>query len=110
MTEEQARNALAQRREALEKISERAAESRKPVVLDPQSVGRVSRIDAMQMQAMAQATEARRQQDLRRIEAALARLDAGEWGWCARCGEEIEPGRLSFDPAIPTCRACASGG
>nr|WP_304502923.1 TraR/DksA C4-type zinc finger protein [Caldovatus aquaticus] len=42
-----------------------------------------------------------------RIAAALARIESGEYGWCARCGEPIAPGRLAPDPALPTCVACA---
>ena len=49
-------------------------ESRATVMLDQQSVGRLSRMDALQGQAMAQAGEDRRQLLLRRIEAALARI------------------------------------
>jgi RNA polymerase-binding transcription factor DksA len=41
------------------------------------------------------------------IEAALARLDAGSYGRCIRCGEPISPERLSARPAAPTCIRCA---
>jgi DnaK suppressor protein len=66
-------------------------------------------MDAMQQQAMALATERRRAAARARVDAALARVEAGEYGWCARCGEAIAPGRLALDPAIPTCVACAAG-
>ena len=46
----------------------------KPVELDQTSVGRLSRMDAMQVQAMAQETERRRHLDLQRVQAALERL------------------------------------
>lgn len=82
-------------------------EDRAPVTLDPASIGRLSRADALQRQAMAQAAAARRILERRRIEAALERLARGTWGECARCGEPIEPARLALDPAIPFCRACA---
>jgi DnaK suppressor protein len=49
----------------------------------------------------------RRAVALARIAAALARIESGEYGWCARCGEPIAPGRLAPDPALPTCVACA---
>ena len=94
---------------ALTGASEASAATRDPVVLDQASLGRLSRMNAMQQQAMALATERRRIVALARIEAALARLDAGDYGWCTGCGEAISPKRLALDPAIPTCIACAEG-
>jgi len=88
-------------------LSEAANEDRKPVELDQQSVGRLSRMDSIQVQAMAKAADARRAQELRRIEAALKRVDADEYGWCVACGEAIEPKRLEVDPAAPQCAVCA---
>lgn len=37
---------------------------------------------------------------------ALERLDAGTWGACLRCGEEIEASLLDIDPTTRFCRAC----
>lgn len=96
-------------RAALEGSSQDTAGSRAPVELDQTSVGRLSRVDAIQAQAMAQATERRRAETIRRINQALARLDAGTFGACVMCGEDIAPKRLALDPAIPTCLDCASG-
>lgn len=79
------------------------------VTLDQQSVGRLSRMDALQGQAMAKATAARRDAQRKRIAAAFARMDEGEYGYCIDCGEEIAPARLDLDPAVPTCISCASG-
>jgi RNA polymerase-binding transcription factor DksA len=42
------------------------------------------------------------------IDAALARLDAGTYGACQRCGATIAPGRLEARPSARTCIACAS--
>ncbi|MGK7871300.1 TraR/DksA family transcriptional regulator [Falsiroseomonas sp. E2-1-a20] len=95
-------------RAALTGISAASMESRGPVELDQTSVGRLSRMDAIQQQAMALATERRRSGSLQRIEAALARIEAGEFGWCGQCGEPIAPGRLALDPATLNCVACAS--
>lgn len=95
-------------RAALETASDTAAEIRGPVTLDQQSVGRLSRMDALQVQAMAVATEERRRQQIARIEAALKRLDDGTYGACVICGEEIAPKRLALDPAVPTCIRCAA--
>jgi DnaK suppressor protein len=88
-------------------ISEAGDVDRKPVELDQQSVGRLSRMDSMQVQAMAKAADARRVTELRRIDAALARVEEGEYGYCVACGEEIETKRLEVDPAAPRCAGCA---
>jgi len=85
------------------------AEERTPVELDQQAVGRLSRMDALQVQAMALETSRRRGVELRRIAAALARIDEGEYGFCLECGEEIAVRRLEFAPAAPLCIGCASG-
>ncbi|MES2145961.1 MAG: TraR/DksA C4-type zinc finger protein [Pseudomonadota bacterium] len=50
------------------------------------------------------------QHDLRRIEAALNRIDRGEYGVCVRCGAKIEEARLDALPETPFCRACATSG
>lgn len=84
------------------------AEGQKVVTLDQQSVGRLSRMDALQGQAMAQATSARRTMRRARIIAALARIDAGAFGTCTECGEDIAMKRLALDPTTPTCITCAS--
>jgi len=41
------------------------------------------------------------------IKAALARLDAGEYGICQSCGERIGDARLDILPFTPFCAACA---
>jgi len=82
-------------------------EDRAVVVLDQQSVGRLSRMDALQNQAMAQETQRRRSQERARISAALQRIDEGEYGWCAECGEAIAPKRLDVDPMAVMCAKCA---
>ena len=79
------------------------------VELDQQAVGRLSRMDALQNQAMALAQQTRRDNQTRRLNAALARIDAGEYGYCDDCGEDIAPKRLQLDPAASKCISCASG-
>ncbi|MEQ8395774.1 TraR/DksA C4-type zinc finger protein [Thalassobaculum sp.] len=103
------RQALTERLDELQRSTDSTADSRKPVELDQASVGRLSRMDAMQMQAMAQATERLRGQQIDRVRAALKRIDDGDYGYCVACGEEIEPKRLAVDLTVPTCIDCASG-
>jgi DnaK suppressor protein len=95
--------------QALEQWDDGTGASRGPVELDQSSVGRLSRMDAMQMQAMALATRRRRLDQAHRIRVALQRLVEGAYGYCVNCGEPIAPARLDLDPAVPTFIACASG-
>jgi len=104
---EAVRARLLQRRAALEDQSRSSAEARRPVELDQQSVGRVSRVDALQQQAMAQASEANRREEVRRIDAALKRLADGDYGFCQACDEPIPVKRLNVDPTATLCVSCA---
>lgn len=83
--------------------------ARQIVTLDQQSVGRLSRMDAMQQQAMANATEARRQARILQLTAALERLKSGEFGYCVDCGEDIAPSRLNANPTVTKCISCQNG-
>jgi len=78
-----------------------------PVDLDQTSVGRLSRMDAMQAQQMALDTAWRRKQELAMVEGALRRIESGEYGFCFDCGEEIDVRRLSVAPTSTRCVACA---
>jgi len=101
------RKILIARREELEQLSQNSAEARETVTLDQASVGRLSRMDAIQQQAMAQATERQRAVEISRIENALKRLDEDEYGFCVQCGEDISVKRLEIDPAATHCIKCA---
>ena len=94
-------------RELLQEQDRDSETARAPVALDQQSVGRLSRIDAMQQQAMAEAEARRRRHDLARIDAALARIESGDYGWCDACGERIAFKRLEIDPMATRCVGCA---
>lgn len=107
MTEDEARQKLLARRAELAEEDRMSMEARAPVTLQQDSVGRLSRIDAMQQQQMALAAEKRRQSERGRIAAALHRLDQGEWGSCLTCGEEIAARRLEHDPSVAECVGCA---
>lgn len=79
------------------------------VELDQQSVGRLSRMDALQNQAMAKAQAGRRQIEKTRLTAALGRMEEGDYGYCEDCGDEIAKARLELDPAAAKCIGCANG-
>lgn len=102
-----ARRRLQEKRAELEELSRLSESTRRPVALDQQSVGRLSRMDAMQQQAMAAASERARRRDLTRIELAERRLAEGEYGYCIDCGEEIAERRLAIDPMAEHCVQCA---
>ena len=91
----------------LRDLSTVSKEGRAPVELDQQSVGRLSRMDAMRQQSMDIAREDRRQARLQVLVAALGRLDENEYGYCLRCGEDIPAARLDVDPAVTLCVGCA---
>lgn len=74
---------------------------------DESNLGRLSRMDALQSHAMQEEARRRRALELSRIDRALQRIEQGEFGVCARCGEDIAPGRLRADPANPVCIRCA---
>ena len=79
------------------------------VTLDQQAVGRLSRMDALQNQAMANAQRARRDQEAQMLHLALGRIDEGEYGYCEDCGEEIAKGRLELNLTATRCVNCANG-
>ncbi|WP_114521353.1 TraR/DksA family transcriptional regulator [Altererythrobacter sp. ZODW24] len=107
MTEDEARTVLLARKAELAEEDSMSAEARAPVTLQQDSVGRLSRMDAMQGQAMALAAERRRESERQRILGALARIDEGEWGYCLTCGEGIAAARLGNDPSVAKCVGCA---
>lgn len=104
---EKARTALLARKEELETLSTMAEGARDTVTLDQQSVGRLSRMDALQQQAMAQATERQRVAELQRIANALQLIEDGDYGWCDICGDAIPRKRLEIDPSVTVCVRCA---
>ncbi len=93
----------------LEQNSNAGLDAQAVVQLDQQAVGRLSRMDALQHQAMAKAQQARRDVEASRLHAALQRIEEGEFGYCDDCGEEIPHGRLKLDLAASKCVSCASG-
>ena len=103
---EKFKTALLRLRAELQDMEETSKEAGRPVELDQASVGRLSRMDAMQAQQMAQESERRRQQQLIRIEAALRRIESGDYGYCFVCGEEIDVRRLCVDPSNTRCINC----
>lgn len=106
--------------EQLRDLMARLAESREiaKALLEPQSggidevevgdnaIGRLTRMDAIQVQAMSEMSRSQLQVRLQQIEAALAAFDAGRYGFCNRCKETIDVERLLALPEAPLCLAC----
>ena len=99
---------LLQKQQKLLGLDETANDAAKTVELDQTRVGRLSRMDALQGQAMSLEIKRRRQLELQKISTALQRMEEGNYGYCVKCGEAIAIKRLELDPAAPLCIACAS--
>ncbi|MDP2206470.1 MAG: TraR/DksA family transcriptional regulator [Alphaproteobacteria bacterium] len=108
MNTQEWKDKLLQLRAETEAALKTAGDSVRPVELDQTSVGRVSRIDAIQQQEMALAAERRRNELMVRIDAALGRIDSGDYGYCTNCGEDIAAARLATDPTLLLCITCAA--
>ena len=98
--------ALRELKQELEAGLEREGAGAKPVDLDA-PIGRLSRMDAMQQQAMHIANDTRRQHRYAALSAALKRMDDGDYGYCHQCDEMIGAGRLAIDPTAMLCVHCA---
>ena len=89
-------------------ISEMVGMASQTVELDQNRVGRLTRMDAIQGQAMALANIDRQKHQLQLISRALAKLDDGEFGLCESCDEPIAVARLEIEPTAQFCINCAA--
>ena len=97
---------LLREREELQDQLQRIDVDSKPVQLDQQAVGRLSRMDAMQQQQMAAASGSHMKAHLNRVCLALAAIESGEFGYCRQCDEPIAFPRLKIRPDSPLCMPC----
>ena len=106
---EQFRERLVEAKAAAAALLGRTAGDKRPVEASGSTIGRLSRMDAIQVQAMSQMS--RRQLELRvqQIQASLAALDAGKYGLCRQCKEPIGLARLEALPEAPFCIDCQEG-
>lgn len=89
----------------LEALLELASESEKPVAVDS-SIGRLTRMDALQQQSMAQATSVKSVERIRQMVAALDRMAKGTYGNCLACKEPIPIARLRVRAEATLCVEC----
>jgi DnaK suppressor protein len=99
---------LLKQQDALIELEQTGTEAAAVVELDQTRVGRLSRMDALQGQAMSQERARRRETRLYKIASALKRIEHDDYGYCTECGEEIAYRRMVFDPATLLCIDCAN--
>ena len=87
----------------LDRLRGQARDSCAPVEQDQQSIGRLSRLDAMQQQAINIAHDVRRKHRQVLLSAALKRIDDRDYGYCDQCDDIIGAGRLAIDSAAMLC-------
>lgn len=101
------RQLLLKKRDEILALNDIRKNAQSTVELDQSRVGRLSRMDALQQQAMAQASQHNIDRSLKAIEAALLRCDQNTFGYCEECDEPIVIKRLEFDPTVTCCIQCA---
>ena len=101
------RGMLHKLRDDLEAVAETSDAAAATVTLDQSRMGRLSRMDALQAQAISVDAKRRREAQLAGVVRALQRIDNQKFGFCTSCGEEIAARRLEFDPTIAVCIDCA---
>lgn len=80
-------------------------EATKPVAPE-NSIGRISRMDAINNKSVGEATLRETRNRLKRLYTALTTIDSPKFGVCTRCGEDIPMGRLEFMPQATRCVYC----
>ena len=88
---------------------ERAATDSLAAVSPDKAIGRLSRLDAIQMQEVAKESQRQRGMRMHQLREALRRMDSGAYGVCTACGEWIDYPRLEARPELLMCAKCALG-
>ena len=103
---------LAQIRETLERTLRRMERNgllnghARPREIDQSTVGRLSRIEALQNQGFTESLEARERTQRDEVVQALRRIDDGVFGLCSGCRAPIGFERLLVFPETRTCTGC----
>ncbi|MDX1493624.1 MAG: hypothetical protein R3253_06180 [Longimicrobiales bacterium] len=92
----------------LQKSMKITDEALRTVELDQTAVGRLSRMDSLQNQALSAGLREREAARLGQIVEALGRLKDGSYGLCGSCGEAIPFERLFVFPEAPECASCVA--
>lgn len=100
------RQKIDQRIEELENLLGDDSEETKPIEPDV-SIGRLSRLDSMQMQQMDLEQHRRQEAELQKLKEAQIRIEDGSYGQCVMCRQPIAPARLEAQPDAILCINCA---
>ena len=100
------RERLVATRQAADAVMNHSAEGVTGVEVSGSAIGRLTRMDAIALQAMSKMNRAQLSVRLQQIDAALRALDAGRYGKCNRCKQDIELERLQALPEAPLCLDC----
>jgi DnaK suppressor protein len=103
------RDELERARQRLERSLKLTGRAARPVELDQTSVGRLSRMDALQNQHLTKGLEARESARYAQVQEALQRIEQGTYGVCAGCERSIPFERLLVFPETLRCAACGPG-
>jgi DnaK suppressor protein len=106
---DQIRAELERARQRLERSLKLTGRAARPVELDQTSVGRLSRMDALQNQHLTKGLEARESARYAQVQEALQRIEQGTYGVCAGCERSIPFERLLVFPETLRCAACGPG-
>tara|TARA_R100000908_G_scaffold59405_1_gene35912 strand:+ start:9603 stop:9953 length:351 start_codon:yes stop_codon:yes gene_type:complete len=77
----------------------------KPIPLDA-SIGRISRMDAINNKTINESSLREKKQELKKLERALENAESEKFGICTKCGNEIPFGRLEYMPHTTRCVNC----
>ena len=94
--------------ERLKKSMKITDEALRTVELDQTAVGRLSRIDSLQNQALSAGLREREAARLGQIVTALQRMSTGVYGACTLCGADIPFERLFVFPEASDCASCVA--
>ncbi len=105
-SQESFRPIILERMEEIEKGLEKSSSEDTKAVSPDVAIGRLSRLDSMQMQQMSLAAQRRLREEMENLRMALGRIDAGRYGSCELCGKDISRERLEYQPAAVSCVPC----
>ncbi|MDZ7725932.1 MAG: TraR/DksA C4-type zinc finger protein [candidate division KSB1 bacterium] len=106
---QQIKSAILEQLSLIEKDIELLEEATAPIAPD-NAIGRLTRMDAINNKAVAEAALVDKRATFSNLKQALTKIDAADFGQCAHCGSEIAFERLMYLPHSPYCITCASQG
>lgn len=96
---------LLELQDEIDRILALTREGARPVDLE-EPIGRLTRMDAIQLQSLARASRSSLEVRKRQVRAALTAIEKGVYGLCRRCEETIAFRRLKARPETPFCVRC----